>query len=341
MPSRGNRKENARLPDEHRVTVFSLESGRGLRDRVCRGLGIEPGNHEERDFEDGEHKIRPLESVRGRDVYVVQSLYSDDELSVNDKLIRMLSFLGALRDAGAERLTAVAPYLCYARKDRRTKPRDPVTIRYVASLFEAVGIDRVVTIDVHNPAAYENAFRVPAEHLTAAPSFAEEFASLVGESDAVVVSPDAGGVKRAERFRQLLETQLERPVDSAFVEKYRSEGEVWGKAVVGELEDRVAIIIDDLISSGTTLVRAAEACRANGANSAYAAATHGVFSSEADSNLAESSLERVFITDTIPPKRLDSEVLRRRFEVVESAPLLASAIRRLHTNGSLVELSRV
>lgn len=326
------------LSSDHRAAVFSLESGRPLLERVCRHLGVEPGDHEERDFEDGEHKIRPLQSVRGRDVYLVQSLYSDPGLSVNDKVLRALFFLSALRDAGAERVTVLAPYLCYARKDRRTKPRDPVSIRYLATLFEAVGLDRIVTIDVHNPSAYENAFRIPAEHLTAAPLFVDAFVPLIGDRDAVVVSPDAGGVKRAERFRQALDERLDRSVELTFIEKFRSEGVVWGGTVVGAVEDRVAIILDDLISSGTTLAGAAEACHERGAHAAYAAVTHGVFSSEAAQVLDDSEIDRLFILDTLPPDRLDAEVREQRVDVLECAPLLAAAIHRLHTDGSIVEL---
>ncbi|MBI4564151.1 MAG: ribose-phosphate pyrophosphokinase-like domain-containing protein, partial [Planctomycetes bacterium] len=143
----------APLTSNSDVILFSLEPefGRG----VAAALGVPLAAHEERDFEDGEHKMRPLENVRGRDVYVICTLYGDARHSVNDKLVRLLFFLGALRDASAGRLTAVVPYLCYARKDRKTKARDPVATRYVAGLFESVGTDRVLTLDVHNPAAYE------------------------------------------------------------------------------------------------------------------------------------------------------------------------------------------
>ncbi len=321
------------------LAVFSLDTGEPLVRRICDELGIEPASHEERDFEDGEHKIRPLESVRGRDVYVVESLYGDAELTVNDKLARVLFFVGALSDAGAERVTVVAPYLCYSRKDRRTKSRDPLTTRYVAALFESIGTDRMVTVDVHNLAAYQNAFRIQTEHLTAAPLFVDHFGFLIGEQPAVVVSPDAGGVKRADAFRQRLQRRLERDVPSAFIEKTRSEGVVRGGAVVGDVDGRVAIIIDDLISSGTTLARGAAACLEQEATAAYAAATHGVFSSAASQKLGESSLEQVVILDTIPPTRLDEEVLRERVTVLDSAPFLASAIHRLHTDGSIVDLN--
>lgn len=330
---------DAGLPADHRVSLFSLRTGSALAGRICQHLGIAPGQHEERDFEDGEHKIRPLESVRERDVYVVESLFGDAELSVNDKLVRVLVFCGALKDAGAHRVTCVAPYLCYARKDRRTKARDPVTTRYVASMIEAVGVDRVVTMDVHNPAAYQNGFRIPAEHVTAAPMFVTALRPLVGERGVVVVSPDAGGAKRAEAFRQAFEGALGRPVGLAFLEKFRSEGAVRSGAVIGDVADRVAVIVDDLISSGTTVVRAATACKQRGARATYAAATHGVFSGGASDTLRDSSLDRLVITDTIVPRRLEPSFVERRVDVLDCAPLLAAAIARLHTGGSLVELT--
>lgn len=322
-----------------RPALFSLETGRPLLERIGQQLDVPPGEFEEREFEDGEHKIRPLESVRGRDVYLVQSLYGDDDLTVNDRLVRTLTFLGALRDAGAARVTMMAPYLCYARKDMRTKPRDPLTNRYVASLFESVGIDRMVAVDIHNPAAYENAFRIPTLHLTAAPSIGEQLAGEVGDRELVVVSPDTGGVKRAERFRQRFDERLDRPIGRAFVEKFRSGGEVRGGTVVGDVEDRVAVIVDDLVSSGGTLARAAAASLDGGATTAYAAATHGVFSTGATETLGDSELERVVITDTIPPERVASEQLREYLDVVDCAPLLASAIRRLHNEESVVEMT--
>src|SRR5512144_1688636 len=149
------------------LMLFALEASRPFGEAVSRALGTPLSAHEARTFEDGEHKTRPLVNVRGRDVYVVQSLYGDAAQTVNDKLVRLLFFIGALRDASAARVTAVVPYLAYARKDRKSKSRDPVTTRYVAELFEAVGVDRIVTLDVHNLAAYQNAFRCRADHLEA------------------------------------------------------------------------------------------------------------------------------------------------------------------------------
>ena len=318
--------------------VFALNTSREFGEKVCAHLGIKLSPHEEREFEDGEHKTRPICNVRGRDVFVIQSLYGGPHQTVNDKLCRLLFFLGALRDASARRVTAVIPYLCYARKDRRSKPRDPVTTRYVAALFEAVGAQGVVTLDVHNLAAYQNAFRIPTDHLEAKKLFIEYFLPLIGHRDAVVVSPDVGGVKRAQEFRESLAHILGAEVHGAFVEKYRSAGVVSGDAVVGQVEGKVAIIIDDLISSGTTIVRAAEACRARGATAVYGAASHGVFGGRAGEVLAADALDGIVVTNTIPPFRLESSRARRKITVLDASPLFAQAIRRIYGGGSLVEL---
>ena len=321
------------------LRLFALNTSRDLGERVARALGSPLAPHEEREFEDGEHKARPLESVRGRDVFVVASLYGDARQSVNDKLVRLLFFLGALRDASAGRITAVIPYLCYARKDRRSKPRDPVSTRYVAGLLETVGAERVLTLDVHNLAAYENAFRIRAEHLQAKRLFVDEFVPRIGREPVVVVSPDVGGVKRAEDFRQALSRRLGREAGGAFLEKYRSAGVVSGEAVVGDIEGRVAIIVDDLISTGGTIARAVAACRSRGARAVYAAATHGIFVGEAARMVADSGLERLVITDSVPPFRLDPALVRDKVTVLDTAPLFAEAIRRLHAEESLVALS--
>lgn len=324
--------------DDTEPILFALGATRDFGQRVADRLDVPLSEHEERDFEDGEHKSRPLVNVRGRDVFVVHSLYGDEEQTANDKLCRLLFFLGAVRDAAAGRVTAVVPYLCYSRKDRKTKPRDPVTTRYVARLFEAVGVDRAVTFDVHNLQAFQNAFRIPTEHLEPRRLFVEHFAPLLKDEEPVVVSPDVGGVKRAEAFRQSLEKALNRPVGDAFMEKFRSGGVVSGEAVVGEIEGKTAIVIDDLISSGTTLLRAAQACRDRGAKRIYAAASHGIFVGDAGDVLADPALEQIVITDTIPPFRLDPELVKRKIVVLDAAPLFAEAIRRMHDGGSIAEL---
>ncbi|MBT9540229.1 ribose-phosphate diphosphokinase [Thiobacillus sp.] len=320
------------------LCLFALDASRAYGERVASALEIELASHEEREFEDGEHKARPLENVRGRDVYVIHSLHGEPGMSANDKLVRLLFFIGTLKDASAARVTAICPYLAYSRKDRRTQPRDPVSSRYVALLFEAVGTDRVVTLDVHNLAAYQNAFRIPAEHLEGRGLFVAWFAARLRDEAIVVMSPDIGGIKRAEVFRDSLARALGRPVAVAFMEKRRSGGVVSGEAVVGDVAGSTILIIDDLISSGTTLARAAAACKALGAKRVLAAASHGLFAEAAAEALVHPALEKVLVTDSIPPLRLLPALLGSRVEVLDSAPLFAEAIRRLHSDGSLAEL---
>ncbi len=318
--------------------IFALGASAPFAERVAARLGLACSALEERDFEDGEHKTRPMCSVRDRDVFVIHSLYGDARHTVDDKMCRLLFFIGALKDSSAARVTAVAPYLAHARKDRKTQPRDPVTTRYVARLFEAVGVDRVVTLDVHNLAAYQNAFRCVTENLEARGLFVEHFAASLGDEEVVVVSPDAGGVKRADHFRSSLADALGRPVGAAFAEKHRAGGVVRGEALVGEVDGRVAIIIDDLISSGTTLARTAANCRAHGARAVHAAATHGLFMSGADAALSDPALDRVVVTDTVEPFRVESAQLRAKLTVLPVDALVAEAIDRLHRGGSITEL---
>ena len=320
------------------LAVFALRASRPFGERVAERLGLPLAGHEEREFEWGQHKARPTESVRGRDVYVVHSLHGDFEQSANDKLIRLLFFLGALRDAAAERVTAVVPFLCYSRKERKTKSRDPVTTRYVAGLFEAVGVDRVVTLEVHNVAAFQNAFRCRTEHLEAHGLFAEFFASGLANRQLVVVSPDVGGIKRADRFREILARRLGREVPGAFVEKRRSADVVSGEALVGDVAGRSVVLIDDMICAGTTLARAAEACRKAGAREILAAAAHGAFVPEASRVLAEAPLDRILVLDHIPPVAIDPAVTQAKLTVVGASELVAEAIRRMHEGGSIVEL---
>jgi ribose-phosphate pyrophosphokinase len=319
--------------------LFAMAASGAYGMAVAQHAGIALAPLEERSFEDGEHKSRPLCSVRGRDVYVIHSLYGDAEQSANDKLVRLLFVLAALRDGGAARLTAICPYLAYARKDRRTKPRDPVTTRYVAALFESVHIDCMVALDVHNLAAYQNAFRCRTEHLEAAGMFAQYLAPMLGDSDVVVVSPDAGGIKRADVFRQRLARVLGRPVGAAFAEKYRSAGVVSGEAFVGDVDGKVAVVIDDLISAGTTIARVAAACHAHGASRIVAAASHGVFAAAANATLGASGVERVIVTDTIPPWRVSDPRLREKLVQLSTTALVAGAIRALHDNGSMTALA--
>ncbi|MFO7582900.1 MAG: ribose-phosphate diphosphokinase [Guyparkeria sp.] len=311
--------------------LFALEGSRGFGESVAAELGARLADHEERAFEDGEHKARPLESVRDRDVYVLHSLHSDPGHSVNDRLCRLLFFLACVKDAGAARVTAVVPYLGYARKDRRTQPRDPVTLRYLAQLFEAMRVDRVVVLEVHNEAAFDNAFRVPTERLGMHRLFVPELAPRIDAGHPVVVcSPDVGGVKRAVRFREDLALALDRDVEDAFFEKIRGAGELTLGRLVGDVRDATVILVDDLIATGSTLTHAARSCREAGARRVLAVAAHGAFAYGAQQNLGSDAFDRVLITDSIWPVKIDREALGGRLEVVSAAPLFAEAFARLH-----------
>lgn len=322
---------------DDRVALFSLNSGREFASHVAARLGVPLGKHEERNFDDGEHKIRPLETVRNRDVFVVQSLYRSDGFSINDSLVRLLFLLAGLRDNGAARITAVVPYLCYSRKDRRTKSRDPVTTRYIAQLFEAMSIDTMVTMDVHNRAAFENAFRCPTVHLSAREAFIDALLPGLQDKKITVASPDVGGIKRAERFRESLEKRLERSVGSAFMEKHRSRGNVSGSAVVGDIRNRTVVLLDDMIAGGGTMQRAAEAFKKQGAEEVIALATHGVFSQDAGHVLATPALSRVLIGNTIPPA-LPSTLLTAKVAVVDITAGIADTIAALHNGQDITDL---
>jgi ribose-phosphate pyrophosphokinase len=318
------------------LRLFALEGSAALGQGIADALGRKLSAHEERSFEDGENKIRPLDPVGGTDAYVVHTLHGEPVMSPNDKLCRLLFFIAALKDAGAARVTAVTPYLCYMRKDVRTKPADPVTARYIAALFEAVGTDAVVALDVHNPAAFENAFRCRTVALTAAPLFVGYARALASER-LCVVSPDPGGVKRAELMRETIEAACGRPVGKGFVDKHRSAGVVSGELFVGDVAGATALIIDDLISTGGTLVRAARAVRGAGARQVVAMTTHGLFAASAAEVLADPSIDRMVVTDSVP-MRLPPGPARDKLDVVPAAPLLADAIARIDAGASLADL---
>lgn len=323
------------MPD---LSLFALPADRNtLADNIARHLGQPLSRLEEKEFTDGEHLARPLASVRGQDVYVVQTLHREPEWNVDATLLRLLFLIATLVDASAERVTAVLPYLCYSRQDQQKTPDDPVMTRHVARLFEAVGTFRVLTMDVHNLAAFQNAYRCRIEHIEACSLFVQHFARALGRVPLAVVSPDAGGIKRAERFRQSLGQALGVELPLAFMEKHRDDGKLRGTALVGDVAGRTAIIFDDLISSGSTLLRAAQACRQQGATAVIGAATHGVFASGAEAVIADPAVDRVVITDSIPPGGLNPGLLHTKLLVLGAAPLLASAIQAIHDGASLTE----
>lgn len=320
------------------MKLFALNASRNFGQLVADEIGIALSEHEERDFEDGEHKVRPLVNVRNEDVFVLQSLYSDNTQSVNDKLCRLLFFIGALKDASAAKITAVMPYLCYARKDRKTQPRDPLTLRYIAQLFEAVGTQHVVTMDVHNLQSFQNSFRCSTDHLEARRFFVDQLGEVFNDDDVTIMSPDIGGAKRAEQLQQSMNKRFNKHLPLLFMQKHRSGGQIWGDDVTGNVKGKTIMIIDDLISTGGTIIRCANACKKGGARQIYALATHGLFTGQPDQILLEAPIDKLFVTNTIPLFRLHSLELKNKITVLNVAPLFASAIHCLNTGCSVTGL---
>jgi ribose-phosphate pyrophosphokinase len=314
------------------MLLFSLDTDAGFAQALAGCLGVALAPHEDRRFEDGEHKLRPLLDPRGRDAYVIASLHGGPAHSPHDKLCRLLFFIATLREHGAARVTALVPYLAYARKDRQTKPFDPVTLRYVAQLFDAVGTAQLIVLEAHNVAAFQNAFRCTTLHLEAHPVFDAMVSELAGEGALAVASPDPGGVKRAQLWRESLEQTQKRPVGFAMVDKRRSAGLVSSENLVaGEVDGSTVLLLDDLIASGDTMRRAAVALRRAGAREVLAFAAHGLFTGSAAELLGDDSLAAVIVTDSVPPFRLPaSAAVRSKLRVLSAAPLFAQALKAAH-----------
>ncbi len=319
------RQRSRKAPSRADPKVFSGSGELALAGAIAGHLGLQLGQRELERFPDGECHVRVLESVRGHDVYIVASTGPPVEAN----LMEILLLADACRRGGAARLTAVIPYLGYARQDRRASGREPVGARVVADLLRAAGLDRVVAVDLHSP-ALEGFFSLPLEHLTAVPLLAESLRhSGVGVSG-VVVAPDLGAARLADRYARLLDLPV------AIVHKTRVSGrEVSVHGVSGNVEGRQPLIVDDMISTGGTIEAASRALAAAGSLPAAAvAATHGLFVSGAEERLAAVGARRVIVTDSVaaPPG------LRLKLEVVSVAPMLARAIQHLHEDRSLADL---
>ncbi len=312
------------------MLFFALGGSDDLGRAVATAGGFPVSLHEEREFNGGEHKTRPLTSVRGKDVYVLHSLNGVTEASANDKLCRLLFFAAACKENGAERVTAVVPYLAYSRKDRQTKTRDPVTTKYVAALFEAVGVDMVVTLDVHSVTAFQNAYRCQSIHVNTHRLFAEKLAPTMNGERNAVVSPDPGGVKRAQLFRETLEAVSQQEIAFGMMEKRRSGGKVTGSLFAGDVDGRAVFIFDDMIVGGGTVLRAARVCREHGATRIYVIATHALFGEHVREELVGGEIDLLYVTDSIDlPSSLQSQ-FGGKLETVSVAPLIGAVINRSH-----------
>ena len=303
------------------IKVFTGNANRGLVKKICQELNIEMGQCEVTQFSDGEISVNIGETVRGDDVFIIQPTNTP----VNDNLMELLILIDAVKRASAGRINAVIPYYGYARQDRKIKARDPITAKLVANLLTTAGADRVVGMDLH-AGQIQGYFDIPVDHLSAIPILARHFKNIVGENT-VIVSPDLGGVTRARTFANILDLPI------AIIEKRRPKvnvSEVMN--VIGEIEGRDVILVDDIIDTAGTIVKAASVLKSFGAKKVYGCATHGVLSGPALDRIHNSELEKFIITDTIP---LSDMAKIDKIEVVSVAPILAEAIKRINNNQSI------
>ena len=285
------------------IKIFTGNSNPELAKEICKELGIPLGNSEVGRFSDGENFASIYETVRGSDVFVVQSTCSfekDGKLySVNDALMELLIMIDALKRASAGRITAVIPYFGYARQDRKTKPRDPISAKLVANLITRAGADRVLTMDLHAN-QIQGFFDIPVDNLLGSPIFVEHFLRKFAavHEDTMVVSPDVGSVARARAFAQKLEMPM------AIVDKRRQKAnssEVMN--IIGDVKDKHVILLDDMVDTGGSLCHAADALvQIGGAKDVTACATHGVLSGKALANITNSVLDQVIFLNTVPAK---------------------------------------
>jgi ribose-phosphate pyrophosphokinase len=303
------------------LQLFAGNSNRPLAAEIADCLGVELGRALVGTFRNGEVRIRIEDNVRGADVFVVQSLCPP----IHHHIWELLLLLDALKRASARRVTAVIPYYAYARQERKTAGREPISARVLADVITTAGADRVLTMDLHAP-AIEGFFNIPVDHLRAVKLLAGYFRDRV-LPNAVVVSPDVGGVARANDFRQRLGLPL------AIIAKHRPTPDaVEVVEMVGDVQGRPAILLDDMISTGGTMIEAARELQARGVTDVYACATHGVFAIDAMQALAQAPVERWVVTNTIP---LPPDAHLATLEVLSVAPLLAESIRRIHENLSV------
>lgn len=307
-----------------RLILFSGNANRPLSQEIADYLGVPLGAAEVSRFADGEILVQIFENVRGADVFVIQPTCRP----VNENLMELLVIIDSLKRASAWRITAVMPYYGYGRQDRKVQPRVPITAKLVADLLTAAGVHRVLTMDLH-AGQIQGFFTTPVDHLFAAPVLLQYFRERMLR-DTVVVSPDAGGVERARAFAKRLDTSL------AFIDKRRTgPNEAKVMYIVGEVEGRDVIIVDDMIDTGGTLTQAVPALLDKGAKRIFASCTHPVLSGSAVERIEGSALEEVVVTNTIPlPEGRPS----KKLTVLSVAPLLGEAINRIHKEESVSRL---
>jgi len=314
----------AKITPHRSLMVFSGRGNPELSAKVADKLGIELGHVDIKTFADGEIYVKYGESIRGADVFIIQPTCRP----VNENLMELLIMAQAARLASAHRVTAVIPWMGYSRQDKKSCPREPITARLVADIMQAAGVDRVVTMDLH-AGQLQGFFGVPVDHMTALSMIADYF-QMKDLGDIVVVSPDAGGFKTAKRMADRLSCSV------AVLSKFRTgHNESQVMYVIGEVEGKTAIMVDDIIDTAGSVVNGAEALVNQGVKAVYAACTHAVLSDPAYERIAESPLKEVVVTDTIP---LREGVDRGKIVVLSTADILADTIRNVFADESVSEL---
>jgi ribose-phosphate pyrophosphokinase len=314
---------------DKRLMLFSGRANPELAARIAGKLEVELGPVELRTFSNGEVYCRYQESIRGSDVFIVQPTCGNPELGLtaNDAVMELMVMIDAAVGASAHRVIAVSPWYGYSRQDKKSSPREPITARLVARMLESAGVDRVLTMDLHS-GQIQGFFQKPCDHMTAL-FILTQYIQDLGLDDLVVVAPDVGRVKLAEKFRDKIGADLavltkERPAQQVAEISY----------VIGEVEGKTAVLVDDMIDTGGTLKAAAQTVRDAGAKRIFVAATHAVLSGPAFENLASSGFEEIVVTDTIPLRRGAPGNIR----VLSCADLLTDSIRRIFTDDSVSEV---
>ncbi len=312
------------MPKED-LKLFTGNSNRALAREICDYLNIPLGDATVSAFSDGEIRVKIEENVRGADVFLMQSCCTP----VNDSLMELLILMDALKRSSAHRITAVLPYFGYARQDRKDEPRVPITAKLVADLIATAGANRVLTMDLH-AGQIQGFFNLPVDHLYALPVLLDYISKKSG-SHPVVVSPDAGGVERARAFAKRLQANL------AIIDK-RREGPNNAQImnIIGDVDGRDALLLDDMIDTAGTIIQAAQACKDKGARRVWAGCTHAVLSGPALERLQQSCLDEVVVTNTIPLNGKEKTCPKLR--VLSVAPLLGEAISRIHGEESVSSL---
>jgi len=303
------------------MNIFTGNANPKLAKEICKYLKMPLGDALVTTFSEGEIRVKINENVRGRDVFIIQPTCAP----VNNNLMELLILIDSLKRASAKRITAVLPYFGYARQDRKDQPRVPITAKLVANLITTAGVDRVLTVDLH-AGQIQGFFDIPMDHLYAVNIFVS-YIKKIKLKDIVIVSPDVGGIKMARAYAKKFEAPL------AIVDKRRISGEdTEAMNILGEIKGKNLIIVDDLVATASSLVEAAVALKKQGGKEIYAAITHPVLSELAIKRINDSSIKKVFVTNTIP---VENGKKHKKIEVLSIAPLLAEAIKRIHNEESV------